>query len=50
MRLLGSPKYSVKITSSDYKTAEAILTEYSDKVSKFMHDHDGKVEFVRIKK
>ncbi|HEC95752.1 MAG TPA: translation initiation factor IF-2 subunit alpha [Euryarchaeota archaeon] len=50
VRLLGSPKYSVKITSSDYKTAEAILTEYSDKVSKFMHDHNGKVEFVRIKK
>lgn len=50
VKLLGSPKYSVKVTSSDYKTAEAVLTEYTDNVSKFIHEHDGKVEFVRIKK
>ncbi|MCD6127955.1 MAG: translation initiation factor IF-2 subunit alpha [Methanomicrobia archaeon] len=50
IRLLGSPKYSVRIKSPDYKTAEAMLEEYSEKVSKYMHDHDGKVEFMRVKK
>ena len=50
VKLLGSPKYSVKITSADYKTAEKILSDYKEKISEFMDDHDGKIEFMRIKK
>jgi translation initiation factor 2 subunit 1 len=50
VKLLGSPKYSVKVTSPDYKTAETILTEYKEKISECMHEHDGTAEFVRVKK
>ncbi len=50
VKLQGSPKYSVKITSHDYKTAEEILAEYTSKVKNAMDGYDGKVEFERVKK
>ncbi|MEA1994219.1 MAG: S1 RNA-binding domain-containing protein [Euryarchaeota archaeon] len=49
VKLLGSPMYSVKVTSHDYKTAEDILAKYKSHVSECMYDHDGNVEFKRVK-
>lgn len=49
VRLLGSPLYSVKVTSHDYKTAEEILAEYKNRITEYMDGHDGNVEFARVK-
>lgn len=44
---LGGGKYSLVITTTDYKVGEKILEKCIDKVNSFVDENDGEVEFVR---
>jgi len=48
MRYLGSGKYSLKITSSDFKKAEKILEKASVSVLTVMEKHKAQATFTRI--
>ncbi|MHC1605292.1 MAG: S1 RNA-binding domain-containing protein, partial [Candidatus Methanofastidiosia archaeon] len=49
IRLLGSPRYSVKIIASDYKTAETVLENVNKEVMKTIKAHGGETIFKRNK-
>ena len=44
---IGGGKYNLVMTSSDYKTGEKILQKSLKKVTDFVGENDGEVEFVR---
>ncbi|MFP4112584.1 MAG: translation initiation factor IF-2 subunit alpha [Candidatus Woesearchaeota archaeon] len=44
---LGGGKYSFKIISGDFKTAEKILKDATEDMEKFMHNHNSKFSFTK---
>ncbi|VVB99211.1 Translation initiation factor 2 subunit alpha [uncultured archaeon] len=44
----GSGKYDLRVTSSDYKSAEKLLKSVSDEIASQASSSGGKAEFVRI--
>ena len=46
-RYVGATNYKVEVTSTDFKTAERILKELTEKISKDMEQEGNTVEFKR---
>jgi len=49
IRLLGSPRYSIKIVAPDYKVAETSLENVVSQITSLMSACSGEVEFTRNK-
>ncbi|HOP09807.1 MAG TPA: S1 RNA-binding domain-containing protein, partial [Candidatus Methanofastidiosa archaeon] len=49
IRLLGSPRYNIKVIAPDYKMAESVLDNVVDKITKAMSASCGEASFKRKK-
>ncbi len=50
MYFVGAPRYRIEVTSSDYKSAEKILSAINDSLSNQMKNFKGSISFDRLKK
>jgi len=48
IKYLGAGSYNVIVTAKDYKEAEKLLKEASEKALEFVRENDGQGEFVRV--
>ena len=47
IKVLGTPQYSIEVTSKDYKTAEKIMADAINTTTDFLKTSGGEVSFKR---